>query len=215
MLLHIKNAIGENQLAAVRSALSRGTFERTGSDGSDRESLRWSGPDDVMNATMHTLVTALQNHPQFQAAACPAAFVTPVFYRYEIGMGDADHIAPAMFGDSPIRCDIAATVCLDDADSYEGGELVIGEGAVSTRWKGDAGDCLLHPPGEVCRVEPVRRGVRSVAVLWVESQVASAERRRILFDLVRVLELADDQSLTGPHVETLRRSYFNLLRLWT
>jgi PKHD-type hydroxylase len=215
MLIQIKNAIGVNELAAVRSALAQGTFDHTGGSGSASEPLRWSGPRDVVQAAARTVVDALQSHPQFQAAACPLAFMTPVFYRYEVGMCDADHIAPARIGDSPIRCDIVATLCLDDSASNEGGELVIGEGAVSTRWKGDAGDCLLHPPGEVHRVEPVRSGVRSVAVLWVESQVASAERRRILFDLVRVLELAEDQTLSGAHIETLRRSYFNLLRLWT
>jgi len=216
MLVHIPKAIADSDLVLVRAAIARGTFERMAGDARADGPLRLSGPDDVLAAARGALAVALQNHPHFAAAACPSALVTPVFYRYEPGMGYADHIDPAMMGGSPtIRCDIAATVCLDDGALHEGGELVIDADGVPVRWKGQAGDCLLYPPNVLHRVENVRSGVRCVAVLWIQSLVADPERRRVLFDLVRVLELAQEQSLAGPHVEKLRRGYFNLLRSWT
>jgi PKHD-type hydroxylase len=64
------------------------------------------------------------------------------------------------------------------------------------------------------RVAPVTRGVRDVAVLWVQSLVREPARRRILFDLRLTLDTLDQTGQQGPHVEGLRRSYFNLIRMW-
>jgi PKHD-type hydroxylase len=137
-----------------------------------------------------------------------------------------EHIDGALMGEPPdlVRCDVAVTICLNDGSSYEGGDLVIDAAGMPRSWKGNAGDCLLYPADTLHRVEPVTRGVREVAVIWIQSLVRDPARRRILFDLRAVLEELDRGSqspapapapaVSGPHVETLRRSYFNLIRMW-
>jgi predicted 2-oxoglutarate/Fe(II)-dependent dioxygenase YbiX len=52
-------------------------------------------------------------------------------------------------------------------------------------------------------------------VLWVQSMVRDAARRRILFDLRSVLDSMDLAPEPASHVDTLRRTYFNLIRMWT
>jgi PKHD-type hydroxylase len=127
-----------------------------------------------------------------------------------------DHVDAAMMGDPPMqmRCDIAVTVWLVDGASYDGGELVTDTDAAGQSWKGDAGDCVVYAADTLHRVAPVTRGVREVAVFWVQTMIRDEWQRRILFDLLGVLERL--QAAPGPsaEAETLRRIYHNLIRRW-
>ena len=86
---------------------------------------------------------------------------------------------------------------------------------VPQRWKGDAGDCILYPADTLHRVEAVTKGERVVAVFWIESLIRDPAHRRILFDLAQALEHLDRHVPAGPHIENVRRSYINLIRLWS
>ena len=74
-------------------------------------------------------------------------------------------------------------------------------------------DFVLKAANTLHRVAKVTRGVRIVAVSWLQSMVREAERRRILHDLRAVLDQLE-ASPASASVETLRRSYFNLVRMW-
>jgi PKHD-type hydroxylase len=63
-------------------------------------------------------------------------------------------------------------------------------------------------------VAPITRGVRDVAITWVQSMVREADRRRILFDLRGALDALDASASPPPVTEAVRRSYFNLIRMW-
>ena len=82
-------------------------------------------------------------------------------------------------------------------------------------WKGAAGDVIAYPADSLHRVAEVTRGVRDVAVMWVQSMVRDPDRRRILFDMKSALD-ALEQAPGGPAAPTdaIRRSYFNLIRMW-
>lgn len=162
------------------------------------------------------LVAALQASPVFQAATWPEAMRQPFFCRYEVGMKYGDHVDGALMGELPaqIRCDIAMTVCLNDGSDYEGGELVIDTAGVPQAWKGQAGDVIVYPADTVHRVSEVTDGVREVAISWIQSMVREPGRRRILFDLKSALDELDQSPEPPPLVEAIRRSYFNLIRMW-
>jgi len=163
------------------------------------------------------LTAALQASPAFQLAAWPDAMLRPQLCRYEVGMTYGDHIDAAIMGQPPesIRCDIAITVCLNDGSEFEGGELLIDSIGLARSWKGRAGDAIVYPADTVHRVAPVTRGVREVAVSWIQSLVREPERRRILSDLRRALDALDASPAPPPETEAIRRSYFNLIRMWT
>ncbi len=143
-------------------------------------------PDSASAAgAVELLAGALSANVAFQVATWPEAMLPPMFCRYEVGMGYGDHVDAAIMGDGPsqMRCDVSMTVCLNDASEYDGGELVMDTAGVAHGWKGNAGDVVVYPSDTLHRVAPVTRGVRDVAISWIQSMVRQPERRRILFDL--------------------------------
>src|SRR5690606_21734117 len=60
--------------------------------------------------------------------------------------------------DFRVRCDLAATVFLDEPDSYEGGDLVIEHAFGTQRLKLPAGHMLLYPASDPHGIAPVIDG---------------------------------------------------------
>jgi PKHD-type hydroxylase len=217
----IEKVIPADRLSSLRQITAAGPYvagrlTAVGAAAGLKQNLQLA-PDSAASAkAVEMLVGILNSNAAFQAATWVDAMMTPLFARYAVGMTYGDHIDGALMGQAPdvVRCDIAVTVCLNDASDYEGGALVIDAAGVPRSWRGNAGDCLIYPADTLHRVEPVTRGTREVAVIWIQSMVRDSGRRRILFDLRVVLDELERSSVSGPHVETLRRSYYNLIRMW-
>lgn len=181
-----------------------------------KENLQADGADPRAQALERFVVEALRRHPMFEIAARPARLSRLLFSRYEPGMTYGRHTDDALMGagEDRLRTDLAFTLFLAERADYDGGELVIdsplGEQAIAL----EAGDAILYPAGTIHHVAPVTRGARLAAVGWVESFVADAGRRELLFDLsvarVRLGEAG------APREELLRldKAISNLLRMW-
>ncbi len=167
-------------------------------------------------AAVELLVDALKVNQSFQAAAWPDAMLRPMFCRYGVGMKYGDHVDGAIMGDasSQVRCDVAMTVCLNDAAEYDGGELIIDGAGAPASWRGNAGDVIVYPAGTLHQVSEVTRGTRDVAISWIQSMVRDGGRRRILYDLRTALDAFDRLPEPPAEAEAIRRSYFNLIRMW-
>jgi PKHD-type hydroxylase len=217
----LAGVVPSNVLDEIRTRLASGSFisgklSAVGRAAAIKNNLLLTpGSPAALDAT-DLLARALQASPAFQAAAWPDAMLRPQLCRYEVGMTYGDHVDAAIMGQPPesIRCDVAITVCLNDGSEYDGGELVIDSVGLSRSWKGRAGDAIVYPADTVHRVTPVTRGVREVAVSWIQSLVREADRRRILFDLRHALDALDASAPPPPETEAIRRSYFNLIRMW-
>lgn len=217
----IPKALSSEQLSAIRKTIAAGPYTAgsqtaVGSAARLKHNLQLSPSSEAAARAAELLVAALRDNSEFQSATWVDGMMTPLFCRYEPGMTYGDHIDGALMGEAPmlVRCDIAVTICLNDGSAYDGGELVIDAAGVPRRWKGNAGDCVIYPADTLHRVEMVTKGVREVAVFWIQSLIRDPALRRILFDLRGVIEELDRSSPPGAHIETLRRSYFNLVRLW-
>jgi PKHD-type hydroxylase len=217
----IRKVISDDQVRLIRSIASSGSYgpgsvTAVGSAVAIKHNLQLATGSDAATRAAEVLVAALRDSGAFFAATWLDAMTTPLFCRYEPGMAYGDHVDAAMMGAPPMqmRCDIAVTVSLVDAASYDGGDLVMDTDGVSQPWKGNAGDCLIYPADTLHRVVPVTRGVREVAVFWIQSMVREDWQRRILFDLTSVLDAAQRGGAPGPDAETLRRIYYNLVRHW-
>jgi PKHD-type hydroxylase len=160
------------------------------------------------------VVRALDRSPLFFAAALPHRYSAPFFNRYEAGMTYGDHVDNALMGPDRVRSDLSVTVFLTRPEDYDGGELVIEEAFGLQRIKLAAGSAVVYPGTSVHRVEPVTRGARQAAILWVESMVRDEARRRILFDLDRAINSLRTRQADMPEVGLLVASYQNLLRQW-
>jgi PKHD-type hydroxylase len=165
------------------------------------------------------ILAQLSQTPLFIAAALPARVLPPRFSRYD-GRGQyGNHVDNAIFPmpgtGEHVRSDVSATLFLSDPADYDGGELVIEDMFGSHSVKLPAGHLIVYPGSSLHRVEPVTRGARYAAFFWTQSFVASAEQRRLLFELDGAI-----QSVAGDHpehasVDTLTQVYHNLLRQWS
>lgn len=220
MLLSIQNLVPPEELAGIRSALATGRFEpgvgsAVGSAARVKHNLQLPVQSEAAVKANRILLPLLRASRPFQSATYMAAMMAPAFCRYEAGMHYGDHIDSPIMGTSPmLRTDISVTICLADAADYDGGELVIDVAGAAQRWKGKAGDAVLYPSDTLHRVEPVTRGMRLVAIFWIQSLVRDWSKRRILFDLAQTIDEVDRATPPLAHAETLRRSHMNLLRLW-
>jgi PKHD-type hydroxylase len=220
MVLEIPNVVDRQGVDRLLTMISAGRFVSgsvTAAGGAARvkNNEQLDIRSEVAQQAGKLLIDTLRANPVFEAATLPARIVPPRFSRCGPGMGYGDHLdAPLMSHLPPIRTDIAVTVFLVEATSYDGGELTIHTDYGPHSFKGGAGDCVVYPADMRHRVEVVRRGERIVTFFWIQSLVRDPERRRILFDLAEAVECLDGAAHPPLDVETLRRCHANLIRMW-
>lgn len=161
--------------------------------------------------------TALEQNPLFKVAAQPKIIHSMLISRYETGMSYGQHVDNALMGtgSSCYRSDISLTVFLEEPTTYEGGELVIEHVEGERSFKLEAGTAIVYPSSTLHRVEPVTKGVRLVAVAWVQSLVRHPHQREILFDLDTVRRSLFQKQGKTVEFDLLSKSYANLLRQWS
>ena len=164
------------------------------------------------------VLAGLRRSALFTTAALPARIFPPMFNRYGPGEAFGDHFDNAVRRDqhgAMLRADLSATVFLTDPGEYDGGELTIEDTFGLHQVKLEAGDMILYPSSSLHRVEPVTRGRRTAAVLWIQSLVRDDARRTLLFDMDVAIQGAGAKLGQGdPAVVSLTGAYHNLLRMW-
>lgn len=181
-----------------------------------KENLQADGADARVQALERFVVDALRRHPLFEIAARPARLSRILFSRYEPGMTYGAHTDDALMGagEDKLRTDLAITLFLADRDSYEGGALVVQSALGDQEIALEAGDAILYPAGSIHFVAPVARGVRLAAVGWVQSRVADAGQREVLFDLSVARTRLAEAGAAREELLRLDKSISNLLRMW-
>jgi PKHD-type hydroxylase len=163
-----------------------------------------------------TVLAALERNTEFQRFAFPRKVFPPIFSRYTEGMEYGRHIDGALMGGALVggahmRTDFSMTVFLSDPASYDGGELVLelpaGQRAVKLR----AGRAILYPAGAIHRVAPVTRGVRTVAVTWVQSAIRDERLRGMLLELREACGVAESAG-DADQLLRLTKIYNDLVR---
>jgi len=223
MLLTIPHLLSGTQVAGFLEALrsaewadGRATAGYLSSRTKNNEQLPEGHP--VARRLGNQILDELDKNQQFIAAALPARVLPPLFNRYSVGQAYGGHIDGAVrpMAGSPfrVRTDLSATVFLTDPTEYEGGELVIGEGAQESRMKLAAGDMVLYSGGTVHRVLPVTRGARIAAFFWIQSMVRDETQRSILLELDNALQQLGRTGADHDACVRLAGVYHNLLRQW-
>jgi PKHD-type hydroxylase len=223
MALVIDNVLDQQALDVVRSQLAAARWA-DGAATAGHQALgakhnqQLAEGDDTARALQTRVAAALADSPLFQAAALPRRMTTPMFNRYAEGNSYGAHIDNAMrrmAGGEWLRTDMSATLCLTDPADYDGGELVIENGSISQSHKLAAGTLLLYPATSRHRVNPVTRGERWACIFWVQSLVADAARRAILFDIdLAIQSLRPRVGAQDTALIALTGAYHNLLRQW-
>jgi PKHD-type hydroxylase len=223
VILHLPSVLSSAQVSVFVDSLAEASWADgrvTAGDQSARVKHNLQLPEDAPEAkTLGDAVLAdLASNADFLSAALPRRIYPPLFNRYGVGMGFGDHIDNAVRVSSDgarFRTDLSCTLFLSAPDAYDGGELVIRDGAAERRVKLAAGDAVLYPAGTVHRVEPVTRGERLACFFWVQSMVGDPHKRDLLGDLDRAIAAA--RGALGdehPAAVGLVGTYHNLVRLW-
>ena len=168
-------------------------------------------------ALQDELARLIEDNSVIKAAAQPRRFSPLLISKTGVGGQYGAHVDNAMMGKGAqrLRTDLSFTLFLTPPGEYEGGELVIHAAGMMQELKGEAGYLVLYPSGSIHEVKPVTRGERIACVGWIESLVADAGQREMLFDLEN-LRTALRQKLPAQSAEllTLDKTIANLLRMW-
>lgn len=213
----VTDLLNADELARVRDLLADGDW-RDGAATAGAQARRIKHNDQLdpgcaaAREAGAIVLAALERAPLFVTATLPARILLPTFSRYVPGQGYGPHVDNALRleGGGRLRADVSATLFLSPPDAYEGGELVIEDGAASQRVKLAAGALVLYPSTHIHHVTPVTRGTRLAAVIWAESLIRDAAARDMLFELDTAIQTLGDH----PSALRLTGVYHNLLRRW-
>ncbi len=221
MILCIPDVLGQDDLAAIRAKLHDAAF----TDGAS--TAGWSARNVKKNMQLtpgsagyeelaQTVSAALLQNPTLTTALLPLANTRVMFNRYSIGMQYGPHVDAPIMGSmsSSIRTDIAITVFLSDPNSYEGGELVTRVNGFNGEFKLEAGAAVAYPANTVHHVNPVSRGTRDAAIMWVQSHVRDPARRELLWDLENAKRQIFGREGKSQTFDVVDRSHANLMRMW-
>ena len=223
MLIRIEKVLTADQLAECRRALAEAEWtdgRATAGYQSARVKDNMQVPETHPTARRlgDMILTVLERHPLFMAAALPQKVVPPLFNLYRGGQSYGNHIDGAIrpIAGTPhrVRTDLSATLFLTPPEDYDGGELVIEHGYGVERVKLPAGDMILYPGTSRHRVEAVTRGARIASFFWIQSMVRDDTQRALLFELDGSIQHLAHTVPDNAAVLRITNLYHNLLRLW-
>ncbi len=221
MLIRIPEVLERRQLERVADLLSDARFvDGRLSAGMAAQRVKHNEELDGSAAEMEALnqivMGTLVRHPVFKSAALPHRVASPFYARYVPGMQYGDHVDDPVMGPAGgrYRSDISVTLFLNEPDRYEGGELVINTSFGRQTVQLPAGDAVMYPSSSLHHVAPVTRGVRLVAVTWVQSMVRDPLRRELLHELNLAREKLLSQRPQAEETAQVDHAYVNLVRMW-
>lgn len=223
MLLKIPQVLTKEQVAAGKALL----LEAGWTDGnvtagyqSAQAKHNLQLPEDSPQARQlgDMILQALSVNKLFMSAALPLKIFPPLFNCYQGGQSFGVHVDNAIrqVPGTPVkvRTDLSMTLFFSEPDEYDGGELVIEDTYGAQSVKLAAGDMVLYPSTSLHKVTAVTRGRRLASFFWLQSMVASDEKRSILFDMDMAIQSLRQQVQDSRDIVQLTGVYHNLLRQW-
>ncbi|MBW7849872.1 MAG: Fe2+-dependent dioxygenase [Rhodospirillales bacterium] len=221
MTLHVPALLGSDALAFVDRVLAEARWTDGGRTAGaaargTKRNLELDPATHGARELQELVHGALAAHPLIADHVLPLRFSRPIVARYEPGMEYGLHVDNPLLGGAAgmMRTDVSVTVFLSDPADYDGGELVLAEGAAEHRAKLARGDAFAYATGTPHRVAPVTRGARIVAVCWIQSVIPDAGQRAIASALHRVHHALVAEAPNTPTTELFLEGYYNLMRLW-
>jgi PKHD-type hydroxylase len=162
------------------------------------------------------IISKLGQAPAIRSGCLPKKILAPSYCKYEKGMSYTPHTDhPVMGNNPPVRTDIAVVVFLSDPDSYEGGELAVKSEVGDITFKPEAGHAVVYPGGVLHSTQEVTKGVRLVAVTWIQSIISDAAKRHLLLELDMAAGLVNKNSPNSDESRILAKTHGNLMRMWS
>lgn len=221
MILCIDNVLSAEELKLIQSSLVEGEFVdgklTAGTHAKQvKENEQLSTKDGVAKLVKEKVMKGISQSQLFTMAVKPKKMRPPLISRYQVGMYYGTHVDNALMGQGEglMRSDVSFTLFLNSPEEYEGGELVIETPQGEQSFKLNAGAMVTYPSTTLHRVEAVTKGVRLVAVSWVQSLIRDPNEREILFDLETTRQAIFSKYGKTKEFDWVAKSCSNLLRKW-
>ena len=227
MIFELNQVLTTGEVAEINAALDGQTFvdgrETALNDASlVKRNIQIPAGSELRATLGARLEKILLANAMFTTLVMPKRIGPFHFSRYEVGMTYGDHVDNSVMGlgtGDPMRADLSMSIFLNDPGDYDGGELVLNSRLTPRPLKLASGDAIVYPTDEFHRVDPVTRGVRKVAITWIESLVRGTHRREILTDIWTAMDgiskmTAPERLHENEAFRTLSKSHWSLLRLW-
>ena len=223
MFLKIEQLLSGKQLEHIHSLLAAGQFgEGGGTAGQPARKVKHNRQLDLATLPGREELLKLLNgvmlaNPLIRMAALPRRMTLPLVNKYGEGMEYGWHIDnPVMqgAGGTPLRADLACTIFLSDPQDYGGGELQVSSSAGESHIKLPRGDAFLYPASTRHRVTAISRGERLAIVIWLQSMVAGAEQREMLYELELAYRKISSENPDSAAITHMQRVQANLMRRW-
>ena len=221
-MLTIKGLLSKAELAQIAARMDAESFidgKATARAGARdvKNNLQLAHGGDAQKEVDQIIRTAYRKNDAMRELVMPVKIMPMRVSRYEVGMEYGWHVDAVTMTNPKgelVRTDVASTVFLADPDEYDGGELTVMTPMGKVQVKLDAGDAIVYPATTVHRVEPVTRGVRKVAVTWIQSMIASAEKRQLLQELTTAIMDLKARDPKAPELPKYSAVHHNLVRMW-
>lgn len=217
MFKQIDGLLGADALAELNDIAGRARFtdgRASNPHNTAKQNLQLHDPAAAGRAAK-ILADALYGSEAFRDFALPKVIAPPMIGLYRPGMRYGLHADSAFMqvGPRALRSDLSCTVFLSDPASYDGGALHIAQGDAALHFRLPAGSAIVYPSVTLHEVTPVTRGERRVGLTFIESRVADAHRRDMLYELNEVAAL-EGLAMDPANRARLQRVRDNLLRHW-
>ncbi|MDB5443727.1 MAG: putative hydroxylase [Phenylobacterium sp.] len=218
MFLEIDDVLTPQEVAELKALAAKAQFVdgRVSSPHSTvKNNLQIDHADQAYQASSKLLAAALQRNEPFRNFAFPALMAPPLLARYEPGMTYGLHVDSAIIplGARQLRSDLSCTIFLNDPGTYEGGALAVRVGTRMVEFKLKAGAAIVYPSTTLHEVTPVTAGQRLVGITFVESHIADAMLREMLYELDEVAAL-EGARMDPENRNRLQYVRANLRRMW-
>ncbi|MEO9944661.1 Fe2+-dependent dioxygenase [Paraglaciecola sp.] len=223
MLIKVANVLSQEQVRQAKGIMldadwTDGNVTAGYQSSQAKNNLQLPEDSEAARQLGDMILLALSKSNVFMSAALPNKIFPPLFNCYQGGQSFGTHVDNAIrqVPGTPVkvRTDISMTLFISEPDEYEGGELVIEDTYGSQSVKFAAGDMVLYPSTSLHHVTPVTKGRRLASFFWLQSMIASDEKRRILFDMDTAIQGLRQSIHDSPEIVQLTGVYHNLLRQW-
>ena len=220
MVIKLENLLTGYQLDVVNDLIGCGRFESGKiSAGKIAESAKYNlelvMEEESRRELDNLVMGALIQHPVYLNAGLPRKVAAPIYAMYQEGMFYDYHVDDPVMGLNDYRADIAITIFLNAPECYDGGVLEIETTFGTHRYRGEAGTGIMYPASSRHRVTNITRGQRTVVITWMQSLVADAGKRELLYQLYLALESLRQESPDSDTTQRVHHSYINLVRMWS
>ncbi|MEP0357340.1 Fe2+-dependent dioxygenase [Paraglaciecola sp.] len=223
MLIKVANVLSQEQVRQAKKIMldadwTDGNVTAGYQSSQAKNNLQLPEDSEAARQLGDMILLALSKSNVFMSAALPNKIFPPLFNCYQGGQSFGTHVDNAIrqVPGTPVkvRTDLSMTLFISEPDEYEGGELVIEDTYGSQTVKFAAGDMVLYPSTSLHHVTPVTKGRRLASFFWLQSMIASDEKRRILFDMDTAIQGLRQSIHDSPEIVQLTGVYHNLLRQW-